>query len=90
METNERGALYLHGLMWLHGNMDPSAVFNGAGEEDQVSNRERIIEYVDSVFTEVCLSDKPPPVQYGLFDSGRKSVRISIKRHFALAKRRGQ
>lgn len=61
VETNERGALYLHGLMWLHGNVDPRFVFNGAGEEDQTLYRERIIEYVDSVFTEVCSSYEPLP-----------------------------
>lgn len=52
VETNERGALHLHGLMWLHGNMALDSVFGGCGEED-TSYRERVIEYVDSVFTEV-------------------------------------
>jgi hypothetical protein len=38
--------------------MDLSYVFDGARELDQALYREGIIEYVDSVFTEVCLSDK--------------------------------
>lgn len=76
--------------MWLHGNMDISSVFDGTAEEDQASYRERVIEYVDSVFTEVYSSYKPSSVQHGLSDSGCESSRISIKRHFVLSKRRGQ
>jgi hypothetical protein len=76
VETNERGALHLHGLMWLLGNMDLSCVFDGSGEQEQASYRERIIEYVDSVFIEVRLSDKAflvfGVVSFIRFDSGCK------------------
>jgi hypothetical protein len=54
METNERGALHLHGLLWLHGNIGPSSLSEDLEGEDSSSYRERIIQYVDSVFTEVC------------------------------------
>jgi hypothetical protein len=53
VETNERGALHLHGLIWLHGNMHMSSIINDAVDTDGLSYRQRIIEYVDSVFTEV-------------------------------------
>ncbi|KAF1993896.1 hypothetical protein P154DRAFT_476817, partial [Amniculicola lignicola CBS 123094] len=52
VETNERGALHLHGLLWLHGNMHLSSLLSDVGEIDQAAYRERVIEYVDSVFTE--------------------------------------
>jgi hypothetical protein len=54
VETNERGALHLHGLLWLHGNLHLSAIIRDVRDGDQLSYRARIIEYVDSVFTEVC------------------------------------
>ena len=54
VETNERGSLHLHGLLWLQGNMHLSSVFGDIGAPDQAAYRERIIQYVDSVFSEVC------------------------------------
>jgi hypothetical protein len=54
VETNERGALHLHGLLWLHGNMGLSSLWKDVEDEDSFSYREQIIQYVDSVFTEVC------------------------------------
>ena len=56
VETNERGALHLHGLLWLQGNMHLSSILTDARREDQAAYRQRVIEYVDSVFTEVRLS----------------------------------
>jgi helitron helicase-like protein/uncharacterized protein DUF6570 len=53
VETNERGALHLHGLLWLHGNLHLSSIIRDARDGDQLSYREWIIKYVDSVFTEV-------------------------------------
>ncbi|OAQ58651.1 ATP-dependent DNA helicase PIF1 [Pochonia chlamydosporia 170] len=52
VETNERGALHLHGLLWLHGNMNMSSIFADAQSENQRTYRERIVRYVDSVFSE--------------------------------------
>jgi hypothetical protein len=56
--------------------MDLSCVFDGSGEQEQASYRERIIEYVDSVFIEVRLSDKAflvfGVVSFIRFDSGCK------------------
>ncbi|PVH90925.1 hypothetical protein DM02DRAFT_647465 [Periconia macrospinosa] len=52
VETNERGALHLHGLLWLQGNMDLSSILGGVEGEGQAAYRDQIIQYVDSVFTE--------------------------------------
>ncbi|KAF5696631.1 ATP-dependent DNA helicase PIF1 [Fusarium mundagurra] len=52
VETNERGALHVHGLLWLQGNMHLNSILGDVEGEDQAAYRERIIQYVDSVFTE--------------------------------------
>lgn len=54
VEINKRGALYLHGLLWLQGNMGLSALWKDIEGEENAAYRERIVQYVDSVFTEVC------------------------------------
>jgi hypothetical protein len=54
VETNERGSLHVHGLLWLLGNMGLVSAMNDGGEEAALY-RERIVRYVDSVFTEVSL-----------------------------------
>jgi len=59
VETNDRGALHIHGLLWLHGNMTLAFALDGMEGDSQVEYREKLIEYVDSVFTEVSTS----PVQ---------------------------
>lgn len=53
VETNERGSLNVHGLLWLQGNMQLSSLLGDICGEDQASYRERVIQYVESVFTEV-------------------------------------
>jgi hypothetical protein len=55
VETNERGALHLHGLLWVRGNMALGSLWKDVEDEGNRAYRERIIEYVDSVFTEVWL-----------------------------------
>ncbi|PNP59973.1 hypothetical protein FNYG_14697 [Fusarium nygamai] len=52
VETNERGALHVHGLLWLHGNAHLSSMITDIDGEDQAMYRERIIQYIDSVFSE--------------------------------------
>ncbi|KAM4061310.1 ATP-dependent DNA helicase PIF1 [Hirsutella rhossiliensis] len=52
VETNERGALHVHGLLWLQGNAHLSSMLADIHGEDQAAYRERIIRYVDSVFCE--------------------------------------
>ncbi|KAF2175352.1 hypothetical protein K469DRAFT_702370 [Zopfia rhizophila CBS 207.26] len=54
VETNERGSLHIYRLLWLKGNMGLASILNDVGGEEQALYRERVIRYVDSVFTEVC------------------------------------
>lgn len=53
VETNERGALHVHGLLWLQGNMNLGTILKDVVKEGQEAYQEAIIQYVDSVFTEV-------------------------------------
>ena len=55
VETNERGALHVHGLLWLQGNMNLTTILKDVVEEGQEPYQEAIIQYVDSVFAEVSL-----------------------------------
>jgi len=55
VETNERGALHVHGLLWLQGNMNLSSILKDVGKEGQEAYQEAINQFVDSVFTEVGL-----------------------------------
>lgn len=52
VETNGRGSLHLHGLLWLQGNMNLCSALGGvSSSEEQAAYREKIVQYVDSVFT---------------------------------------
>lgn len=53
VETNERGALHLHGLLWLQGNMHLSSLLVDVQREDQAAYRDKVMEFIDSIFTEV-------------------------------------
>ena len=66
VETNERGALHLHGLLWLHGNMTLASVLREVVGDDQTAYRERVMQYVDSVFTEVRPLHSPSRLLYGV------------------------
>lgn len=55
VETNEWGALHVHGLLWLRGNAHLSRILADVVGEDQAAYRKRIIQYVDSVFSEVLI-----------------------------------
>ncbi|XP_044717892.1 PIF1-like helicase domain-containing protein [Hirsutella rhossiliensis] len=52
VETNERGALHVHGLLWLKGNRGLGEAIAGADRGEQAAYRERIVRYIDSVFSE--------------------------------------
>ncbi|KAM4062523.1 ATP-dependent DNA helicase PIF1 [Hirsutella rhossiliensis] len=52
VETNERGSLHVHGLLWLDGNTRLSWMLADSDGEEQAAYRERIVRYVDSVFSE--------------------------------------
>ncbi|KAM4062555.1 PIF1 protein [Hirsutella rhossiliensis] len=56
VETNERGSLHLHGLLWLDGNMRlPNLIYDMANPAEE-GYRAQVIRYVDSVFHE-CLDE---------------------------------
>jgi hypothetical protein len=63
VETNERGALHLHGLLWLQGNMCLSSLWKDAEIGVSTTYQDRILRYVDSVFTEVCLRPSSSSVE---------------------------
>ncbi|KAL6411732.1 hypothetical protein AUP68_04106 [Ilyonectria robusta] len=52
VKTNERGALYVYGLLWLYGNAHLSSMIADIDGEDQATYRDCIIQYIDSVFSE--------------------------------------
>ena len=53
VETNERGALHLHGMMWLHGNLYLPTLLEDACKEGEEEYKRKICEYIDDVFCEV-------------------------------------
>jgi hypothetical protein len=53
VETNERGALHVHGLLWLQGNLQLSSVLADVRGEEGASYGDHIVAYVDSIFSEV-------------------------------------
>ena len=56
VETNDRGSLHLHGLLWLHGNMELPSLIDDIADPREEEYRARVVRYVDSVFHE-CLDE---------------------------------
>ncbi|KAM4064102.1 Arrestin-lik [Hirsutella rhossiliensis] len=56
VETNERGSLHLHGLLWLDGNMRLPNLMDDMANPAEGAYRAQVIRYVDSVFHE-CLDE---------------------------------
>ncbi|XP_044714515.1 PIF1 protein [Hirsutella rhossiliensis] len=52
VETNERGSLHLHGLLWLDGNMRLPNLIGDMANPAEEAYRAQVIRYVDSVFHE--------------------------------------
>ncbi|KAJ4221417.1 hypothetical protein NW757_014466 [Fusarium falciforme] len=57
VETNDRGSLHLHGLLWLHGNMELPSLIDDIADPSQGEYRARVVRYIDSVFHE-CLDEE--------------------------------
>jgi hypothetical protein len=57
VETNDRGSLHLHGLLWLHGNLHLPSLCDDMADPQEEQYRARVTRYVDSVFHE-CLDEK--------------------------------
>ncbi|KAM4063885.1 ATP-dependent DNA helicase PIF1 [Hirsutella rhossiliensis] len=56
VETNERGSLHLHGLLWLDGNMRLPNLIDDMANPAEEAYRAQVIRYIDSVFHE-CLDE---------------------------------
>ncbi|KAJ6436144.1 c2h2 type zinc finger domain-containing protein [Purpureocillium lavendulum] len=56
VETNERGSLHLHGLLWLDGNVQLPSLIDDMANPDEGAYRAQVVRYVDSVFHE-CLDE---------------------------------
>ncbi|KAM4064299.1 ATP-dependent DNA helicase PIF1 [Hirsutella rhossiliensis] len=52
VETNERGSLHLHGLLWLDGNMRLPNLVDDMANPAEEGYRAQVTRYVDSVFHE--------------------------------------
>jgi hypothetical protein len=52
VETNNRGALHLHGLMWLEGNLDLPDLCMAIDDPSKPGYEDKVIAFVDSIFTE--------------------------------------
>ena len=56
VETNDRGSLHLHGLLWLDGNMQLPSLIDDMANPEEGEYRSQVIRYLDSVFHE-CLDE---------------------------------
>ncbi len=52
VETNDRGAFHLHGLLWLHGNLELANLVQDLANPKEAEYREKVKRFVDDVFTE--------------------------------------
>ncbi|KAM4063877.1 ATP-dependent DNA helicase PIF1 [Hirsutella rhossiliensis] len=57
VETNDRGSLHLHGLLWLEGNMQLPSLVDDMAKPDEEGYRAQVVRYLDSVFNE-CLDEE--------------------------------
>jgi hypothetical protein len=58
METNERGALHIHGFMWLDGNVNMPTLAEDMIRPGNEEFKEKVLRWVDDVFCEVSLKKK--------------------------------
>ncbi|KAI9104879.1 hypothetical protein DFS34DRAFT_710660 [Phlyctochytrium arcticum] len=57
VETNERGELHLHGMLWLHSNIDLPTLHHDVLQPGQEDYKRRVTEWVDDLFCEDIRSD---------------------------------
>ncbi|KAJ2891231.1 uncharacterized protein MKZ38_000723 [Zalerion maritima] len=57
MDTNDRGSLHLHGLLWLDGNMQLPSLIDDMANPDEREYRTSVVRYINSVFHE-CLDEE--------------------------------
>ena len=51
IETNDRGAFHLHGLLWLDGNLNLADLVRDMANLDEEEYRSKVKSFVDDVFT---------------------------------------
>lgn len=56
VETNERGALHVHGLLWLEGNLHLGSLLHNLGHNKQEGYGDDIARFAESIFSEVCVA----------------------------------
>lgn len=52
VETNDRGVLYLHGLLWLEGNLGPPDLVHEMTNPEEGEYWSKVKSFVDDVFSE--------------------------------------
>jgi hypothetical protein len=57
VETNDRGALYLHGLLWFDANVALPSLIRDMADPAETRYREKVRRFVDDVFTETLDDD---------------------------------
>ncbi|KAK7420728.1 hypothetical protein QQZ08_010263 [Neonectria magnoliae] len=57
VETNDRGSLHLHGLLWLEGNIELPSLIDDMAKPEEEEYRAQVVRYLDSVFNE-CLDEE--------------------------------
>ncbi|XP_044714622.1 PIF1-like helicase domain-containing protein [Hirsutella rhossiliensis] len=77
VETNERGSLHLHGLLWLDGNMRLPNLIDDMANPAEEAYRAQVIRYIDSVFHESCRFKAPWKIveQTGFTEDGLLQIR---------------
>jgi len=51
VETNDRGALYLYGLLWLDGNLALADLVKDIANPDNEEYRSKVKSFVEDIFT---------------------------------------
>ncbi|KAF6806949.1 hypothetical protein CPLU01_15849, partial [Colletotrichum plurivorum] len=67
VETNERGALHLHGFLWLDANAELPNLLEDMADPSKAAYAEQVCEYIDSVFSEC--GDEGKAKQYRKWES---------------------
>ena len=66
VEMNKYNTLHFYRLLWLYRNITLAFILREVVRDDQMAYRERVMQYVDSVFTEVRPLYSPSCLLYGV------------------------
>ena len=65
VETNERGALHLHGFLWLEGNLEHAQLMKAMANPTEEAYEQKVKHFVDDVFTECLDEDQGKDIRRG-------------------------